>query len=117
MSSREREGNHPGVALALAIAGLLVVILVIVLLVSGSLPWWVLLLLCAAALGLAAGGAVIGILGVIQFGLFTEGFGAREIDDDRRKASISRAAGTLGEATLFAAVALAVVTAALQILA
>ena len=117
MSAREREGNHPGVALTLALAALSIVILVVVLLVSGSLPWWALLLLCAAALGLAAGGAVIGILGVIQFGLFTEGFGAREIDADRRKASISRAAGALGEATLFVAVTLAVVTVALHVFA
>ncbi len=117
MSSREREANHPRVGLALALAAAFLVVLVIILLVSGSLPWWALLLLCAVALGFAAGGAVIGILGVIQFGLFTEGFGAREIDADRRKASISRAAGALGEATLFAAVTLAVVTAALHVLA
>jgi hypothetical protein len=117
MALREREDNHPRVGLALALAAAFIVVLVIVLLVSGSLPWWALLLLCGAALGLAACGAVIGIMGVIQFGLFTEGFGAREIEADRRKASISRAAGALGEATLFAAVTLAVVTAALHVLA
>jgi hypothetical protein len=109
--------NNPPVrlALTLALAATALVALAIVLLAIGSLAWWVLLVLCAGALALGIVATSIGVLGWIRFGLFTEGFGRREIDADRREASISRAAGALGEASIFAAVALAVVTAVLHI--
>ncbi len=104
-------------ALALALVAACLLVLTLVLLVAGSLAGWGLLLLCVASLALGVTATSLGVLGWIRFGLFTEGFGRREIDADRRQASIARAAGVLGETSIFAAVVLAVVTAVLHVVA
>jgi hypothetical protein len=65
--------------------------------VLGHLSWW-LLLPTAVALGLGSVGAFIGIMGVIRFGLFTEGNSGSEVRHELHLGKLSYWAGGLSQA-------------------
>jgi hypothetical protein len=104
-----RPGAHVPVrlALALAICGAFSALLLAVDLVMGVEAWHRFLFL-VVALVLGGVAASYGILGVIRYGLFTEGCGAREVEHELHLSRIAYATGGIAEVTLGITIVLAV---------
>ncbi len=95
-------------ALALAICGAFAVILLAADLVFAADAWHRFLFL-VVALVLSGVAAAYGILGVIRYGLFTEGCGAREVEHELHLSRIAYAAGGIAQITLIVAIVLGIV--------
>ena len=94
-------------ALALALCGAFAATMLAVDLVAGVGAWHRFLFL-VVALVLSGFAASYGILGVIRYGLFTEGCGAREVEHELHLSRIAYATGGIAEVTLGITIVLAV---------
>jgi hypothetical protein len=105
-----RPGAHVPVrlALALAICGAFSAILLTIDLVMGVEAWHRFLFL-VVGLVLSGVAASYGILGVIRYGLFTEGCGAREVERELHLSRIAYAAGGIAQITLMVTIVLGIV--------
>jgi hypothetical protein len=96
-----RLGVALGCAGLVAAGGLLAVV------VSGKHLWWG-ALAAVVALCLSGYAAYLGIIGVIRYGLFTEGCGAGEVAGELHLSKIAWVAGIVAESAMLLTVALAV---------
>ena len=94
--------------LVLAVCGAFSALLLLADLLEGISAWHR-FLFAAVALVLSGWSAYLGIYGVIRYGLFTEGCGAGEVEQELRLSKVAWAAGAIAQVTLIVSLVLTAV--------